>query len=322
MDFKQLRYFLSVVEEGAISSAAKRIPIAQPALTRQLRLLEESVGATLLLRSRQGIRLTAAGEAFHVEASRLLREFEQAKANARRIAAGQLGQLRLGVTVMHLWAPQVVQLLNAFREQYPDVTLKVMSLLSAPQIDALKRQQLDAGLLFFPPADDAELDSHTLYEDRLVLVTSTGSRLASDPPRRLADLNGEDFIWFERSATPAYHDKLIHAFQRRGFTPHVVQEGTDNATMLCLVAAGMGCTILPEMTMSGAPEGVVWHRLEDLDLPLPLKLVWRRDTNLPAVHRLIEVASRILSTDGGGMAPRAGRPAGQPTSPSATPSDS
>lgn len=307
MDFRQLKYFLRVVEEGAISSAAKQIPIAQPALTRQLRMLEDNVGATLLLRSRQGIKLTAAGETFHSEVSRLLREFEQTKQNARRIAAGKLGQLRLGVTVMHLWSPQIVQLLNEFREQYSDVTLKIMSLLSAPQIKALKRQQLDAGLLFFPPQDDTDLCSHKLYEDRLVLVTSVGSRLASDPPRRLADLNGEDFIWFDRSATPAYHDKLIHAFQRRGFTPHVVQEGTDNATMLCLVAAGMGCTILPERTMLGASRDVVCHQIEDLDLILPLELVWRRDTSLPAVHRLIDVAESILTTDAKDVVPRAGR---------------
>ncbi|KJZ15037.1 MULTISPECIES: LysR family transcriptional regulator [Halomonas] len=290
MDFKQLRYFLTVVEEGAISSAARKIPLAQPALTRQLRLLEESVGATLLERSRQGVSLTAAGVAFHGEARRLLREFETAKLDARRIADGQLGQLRLGVTVMHLWVPQIVKLLNGYRQRYPDVSLKVQSLLSAPQVEALRHHQLDAGMLFFPPDDDDQLDSHCLYEDRLVLVASEGSRLAQHPPSRLADLAGEDFIWFERSATPVYHDKLIHAFQRRGFTPHVVQEGTDNATMLCLVAAGMGCTILPEMTMAGAPEGVVSFPLEDLDIVLPLMLVWRRDASLPAVRRLIEVA--------------------------------
>ncbi|WP_129139385.1 LysR family transcriptional regulator [Modicisalibacter coralii] len=296
MDFKQLRYFVTVVEEGSISAAAKSIPLAQPALSRQLQLLEESVGAPLLMRSRHGVRLTAAGEAFHDEVRRLLGEFEQAKRNARRIADGQLGQLRLGVTVMHLWVPQIVRLLNDFRLRHPEVTLRVMSLLSAPQIEGIREQRLDAGMLFFPPEDDDELCRHCLYEDRLVLVTSAGSSLAESPPSRLADLNGEDFIWFERSDTPTYHDKLIHAFQRRGFTPHVVQEGTDNATMLCLVAAGMGCTILPEMTMAGAPEGVVSHRLDDLDLVLPLMLVWRRDASLSAVHRLIELAeSRSLA---------------------------
>ncbi|WP_136069098.1 LysR family transcriptional regulator [Modicisalibacter radicis] len=290
MDFKQLRYFMAVVEEGKISAAAASLPLAQPALTRQLQLLEESVGAALLRRSRQGVTLTAAGEAFHRDVGRLLSDFEQAKRNARRVADGQLGQLRLGVTVMHLWVPKITQLLNAFRHHYPEVTLKVVSLLSGPQIDALRRDQLDAGILFFPPEDDVSLCYHRLYDDRLVLVTRAGSRLAERPPRRLAELDGEDFIWFDRSATPTYHDRLIHAFQRAGFTPHVVQEGTDNATMLCLVAAGMGCTILPEMTMAGAPAGVVCHRLEDLELSLPLMLVWRRDASLPAVHRLIEVA--------------------------------
>lgn len=101
MDFKRLKYFQVVVEEGAISSAARRVPLAQPALSRQLQLLEDEVGTTLLIRSRHGIRLTAAGEAFYRDTRRLLGEFEQAKRNARRIADGQFGQLRLGVTVMH-----------------------------------------------------------------------------------------------------------------------------------------------------------------------------------------------------------------------------
>ncbi|SEM36903.1 LysR family transcriptional regulator [Halomonas caseinilytica] len=290
MDFKQLKYFLTVVEEGAISSAARRIPLAQPALSRQLQLLEEDVGAPLLSRSRHGVCLTAAGEAFSRDTRRLLADFEQAKQNARRIADGHLGRLRLGVTVMHLWVPQITRLLNRFRERYPGVTLQVVSLLSGPQVEALRQGELDAGMLYFPPEEDDSLCHHCLYEDHLVLVTSASSSLARHPPRRLAELNGEDFIWFDRSATPTYHDKLIHAFQRVGFTPNVVQEGADNATMLCLVAAGMGCSILPAMTMAGSPEGVVSHRIEDLDIVLPLMLVWRRDAGLPAVRRLIEIA--------------------------------
>ncbi len=291
MDFKRLNYFQIVVEEGSITAAAKRIPLAQPALTRQLQLLEEEVGTTLLNRSRTGVRLTMAGKAFYRDTRKLLSEFEQAKRSAQRISEGQLGQLHLGVTVMHLWVPQITALLNAFRERYPEVSLKVDSILSAPQVEAIRREELDAGILFFPPDDEA-LCSHCLYEDHLVLVTSATSRLARHPPKKLSDLNNEEFIWFDRSATPTYHDKLIHAFQRADFTPHVVQEGADNATMLCLVAAGMGCTILPAMTMAGAPEGVVSHRVSDLDLKLPLMLVWRRDSGLSAVQKFIEIAEK------------------------------
>lgn len=289
MDFKRLNYFQIVVDEGSITAAAKRIPLAQPALTRQLQLLEDEVGTMLLTRSRNGIRLTVAGRAFYCDTRKLVGEFEQAKRNAQRIADGHLGQLHLGVTVMHLWVPQITGLLNCFRERYPEVSLKVDSLLSGPQVEAIRREQLDAGILFFPP-DDESLCSHCLYEDHLVLVTSATSRLAKHPPKRLSELNNEEFIWFDRSASPTYHDKLIHAFQRADFTPHVVQEGADNATMLCLVAAGMGCTILPAMTMAGAPKGVISHRVRDLDLKLPLMLVWRRNSGLSAVHKLIEIA--------------------------------
>lgn len=297
MDFKRLNYFQAVVEEGSITSAAKHIPLAQPALSRQLQLLEEEVGTALLTRSRNGVSLTVAGRGFYRDTRKLLSEFEQAKRNAQRVADGQLGQLHLGVTVMHLWVPQITGLLNCFRERYPEVSLKVQSLLSGPQVDAIRHEQLDAGILFFPP-DDENLSSHCLYEDRLVLVTSASSRLARHPPKRLRELNNEEFVWFDRSATPNYHDKLIQAFQRADFTPHVVQEGADNATMLCLVAAGMGCTVLPEMVMSSAPSGVVSHRIDDLDLKLPLMLVWRRHSGLSAVNKLIEIAeSRSLEAD-------------------------
>lgn len=282
---------MTVVEEGKIVLAAKRIPLAQPALTRQLQLLEEEVGTLLLNRSRNGVTLTAAGKIFYRDTRKLLAELEQAKLNACRIADGQLGQIRLGVTVMHLWVPKITRLLSNFRDHYPDVSLNITSLLSGPQIEEIRRGRLDAGILFFPPEDDHELVSHCLYEDHLVLVTSLGSDLDKHPPRRLSELNGEDFIWFDRSASPIYHDKLIHTFQRGKFTPKVVQEGSDNATMLCLVAAGMGCTILPAMTMAGAPEGVVSHCLADLDISLPLMLVWRRDASLPAMNRLIETAA-------------------------------
>ncbi|MCC4264767.1 LysR family transcriptional regulator [Oceanimonas baumannii] len=290
MDFKQLKYFIAIAEEGSMSSAARNIPIAQPALTRQIRLLEESVGAALFTRSQKGIVLTQAGESFYRDTKRLLNEFELAKRNASAIASGRLGTLSLSVTVMHLWVPQITELISQFRHAYPDISIKIFSLLSGPQVDAIRQGRLDIGMLFFPPEDDDELSSRCLYKDRLVLVTSKGSRLATQLPNKLADLNGEDFIWFDRAASPAYHDKLIHSFQKVGFTPHVIQEGADNATMMSLVATGMGCTILPEMTMAGAPPGVISHRIPDLTLELPLMLVWRKDSRNPALHPLIDMA--------------------------------
>ena len=275
-----------------MSSAARKIPIAQPALTRQIRLLEENVGAALFTRTQKGVALTLAGESFYRDTKRLIAEFNQARQNARAIASGHLGTLSLSVTVMHLWVPQITQLISRFRHTYPNINLKIFSLLSGPQVDAIREGRLDIGMLFFPPEDDAELSCQCLYKDNLVLVTSEHSPLAKHPPKKLADLNNADFIWFERAATPSYHDKLIHSFQRVGFTPHVVQEGADNATMMCLVAAGMGCTILPEMTMAGAPQGVVSHRIPDLTLELPLMLVWRKNSSNPALLPLVEMAMK------------------------------
>lgn len=295
MDLRQLRYFLAVVKAGSFSAAARQIHIVQPALTRQIRALEEDVGAKLLHREARGISLTEAGRAFMRDTEAILEQLDQAAEKARKIEQGQVGELMLGVTAMHLWVPGLMQFLKTFRTRHPEVMLKLNTILSGPQIDAIQRGQLDAGLLFFPPQDDDQLNTLKLYTDRLVLVTQSESKLAQSPPRRLADLGEEGFVWFDREMTPNYHDQLISHFQHCGFTPNVVEKGNDNATMLSLVASGIGCTLLPRLTLAGAPPGVVSIELEDLDFPLDLMLTWRRDSLNPVTRNLIALAKEHVA---------------------------
>lgn len=113
--------------------------------------------------------------------------------------------------------------------------------------------------------------------------------MGNSPPTKLAELNGADFIWFPRSVSPDYHDQLIYSFRKAGFTPHVTQEGTDNSSLLSLVAAGVGCSILPAAAGLNSPESVAFFQLDDLDIELPLQLVWRTDNTSPALLRFVEV---------------------------------
>lgn len=295
MDLRQLRYLLAVVEAGSFSAAARQIHIVQPALTRQIRALEESVGATLLHRQSKGVSLTAAGQSFVRDITYLFEHLENAAEKARRIEQGYSGELMLGVTAMHLWVPGLTRFLKTFRTSYPGIMLKLNTILSGPQITAIRLGQLDAGLLFFPPEDDDQLETLKLYTDHLVLVTQSDSRLAHTPPRRLADLGEEGFIWFDREMTPNYHDQLIGHFQQCGFTPNVIEKGNDNTTMLSLVASGIGCTVLPRLTLAGAPPGVVSFELEDLRFPLDLMLTWRRDRISPVTQNLIDLAREHVS---------------------------
>ena len=299
MDFKQLRYFLAVVDERSISSAARKIPIAQPALTRQLHLLETDLGVQLFHRTHQGIILTAAGTSFYENTQRLLKDFEATKQEVKNIANGQYGALRIGITPIHHWIPNITSLLNKFRKQHSNVELFIEPRLSGSQIEAIHNNLQDVGIMFLHPETQPELRGECLYKDHMVLVTSKHSSLAKNPPTCLADLNGEDFIWFKRGSTPSSYDKLHLSFKESGFTPNIVQECSDNTTMRCLVAAGMGCSLLPALTMTDAPDELVSYRIPDLTLELPLMLVWHPLYTTPAVEHLVSLSTAMEWAESG-----------------------
>lgn len=290
MELRHLRYFVAITEHGSISQAARAVHIAQPALTKQMRDLEEELGVVLLERRSRGIDLTPAGRQFLADAVRILDEAAAAKERAVRVNNGQMGSLSVAITVLHALLPIFSQILRAFRLSQPGVSISLRQMLSGPQIEGIRSGKLDAGLLFFRPTNDESLEGTTIYQEPLALAVPRDSALANNPPKRLRELGGKEFIWFPRSVSPDYHDQLIYSFRKAGFTPRVTQEGTDNGSILGLVAAGLGCTILPATARLNAPDSVVFLQVEDLDIQLPLELVWRSDNNSPALQRFVEAA--------------------------------
>lgn len=290
MELRHLRYFVAVAQHGGISQAARALHIAQPALTKQIRDLEEELGIALVERQARGIDLTLGGRQFLVDAIRILDEAAAAKERALRVSNGQIGSLSIAMTVQHALLPIFSQIMRAFRANQPGVSISLRHMLSGPQIEGIRSGELDAGFLFFRPADDESLASTTVHQEPLVLAVPRNSRLASEPPKSLRELNGVDFVWFPRSVSPDYHDRLIHCFRKAGFTPRVTQEGMDNNLVLSLVAAGLGCTILPGAARLNAPDSVLFLQVADLDIQLPLELVWRSANSSPALQRFVEVA--------------------------------
>ena len=293
MDLKQLRYFISVVDEKSFSEAARQIHIAQPALTRQVKALEEELGVTLLLRLSRGVKLTTAGEAFYEDAQKILEQILRAEQKVRLINNGHTGELIIGITVMHLWIEEISEFLKTFRKNFPKVMLKINTILSGPQIDLLQRGQQDLGVMYFP-SSDSRFDSIKLYTDKLVLVTQTGSDLSKENPKKLIDIGHSRFVWFDRKDTINYHDNLISHFSQNDFFPNIVERGSDNGAMLSLVASGVGCTIVPKATTLNLPPSLTVIELEDLDLSLEMMLVWRQDLITPTVQNFINVAKEYL----------------------------
>jgi DNA-binding transcriptional LysR family regulator len=292
MELRQLKYFIAAAELGSISEASRSLYIAQPALTKQIHLLEDELGVPLLARLPRGISLTAAGKQFLGDAKRIVEDINLAKQQALRASTGKIGNLSVGIAILHYLPPDVAATLKAFRDALPDVSVSLRQVLSGPQVDLIRNGELDAGFLFFRPTNDESLQGLLFAKQHLVLAMPKEPSWTDNPPKRLSDLNGRDFVWFPRNATPLYHDQIIACFRKHGFVPNVVVEGIDNHALLTLVAAGMGCAVLPDLARGLVSPQIEFVELEDLDLDMPLELVWRTDNDSPVLQQLISIARK------------------------------
>ncbi len=288
MDFKRLANFVAVVEHGTLGRAAKTLFVAQPALTRQLQLLEEDVGVQLLKRSARGVRPTAAGSIFLRGARKLLADYEETKRAALRASQGEEGSLAVGVSDIYSWHPTVASAVRAFKTRFPAVGFNLAPLLSGEIVARVLSGDLDCGFVLMT-STDARLKALPVLRDGLSLAVHRQSPLAAHPPRNLRQLAGADLILSSRAATPWLFDLLIHACHRRGLTPRVAHEGATHSAVLALVAAGMGCALLPDAVHLRRPDDVLLLKLSDLKEELQIQLVWRDEDSSPTIARFVEV---------------------------------
>ena len=278
MELRHLRYFVAVGEEQHYGRGAHRLRVAQPALSRQIQDLEEEVGFKLFERLSRGVKLSTAGKLFLEEARRILQQVDDATRRAKRVAAGQSGTLRAGFIESMSWHGVVPDSFRQFRERQPDAELQINPLSSSEQIAAVRSGQLDAGFLFAIADIDRELAQLNIALVNLMLAVPRGYPLAKSKALRLRDLSTASFIWFPRRESPRFYDRLMHACFRGGLkSPHVVQEGVNEATILSLVSCGLGVAFVSSATRWRCPENVVLLSVSDLKLPLPFALVWRKD---------------------------------------------
>ncbi|NHH99733.1 LysR family transcriptional regulator [Oceanimonas sp. MB9] len=289
MDIKKLRYFLSVVNEGSITSAAKKIPIAQPALTRQIRLLEESLNTRLLDRNYKGVALTAAGEFLYESARRLVDEFDSIIMQTKEIADENTESLAIGITTIHPYIPGISGLISRFRAQNPNIKLSLESMLSGPQTSAILEGRIDAGILFMEDEDESLFDTFTISTYPMAVISNRYAGLLVTPPNSLHDLDGLPFIRFKRTSTPGSYDRIDQHFRDAGITPNVIQECHDDITIRSLVATGMGYAIMPGILAAG-DDNLIAYQLDDLDIDSSLKLAWRKGSTSEEIETLLAIA--------------------------------
>ena len=300
MELRHLRYFVAVGEEQHYRRASRRLRVAQPALSRQIRELEEDVGFKLFDRLPRGVKLSAAGRLFLEDARRILQAVNEATARAARVARGQSGTLRVGFPENASWHGAVPDSFRRFRERQPDAELQLQPAASWEQLDTIRSGRLDAGFVNFMPDSDPDLDQLPVAIQHIELAAPKRHPLAKLKKLLLRDLMDASFIWFPRRASPALYDRLMQECYRGGLTsPRIVQEGLNEATILSLVSTGLGVGLVLASARWRCPETVAILRVVDLTVPMTLALAWRRDNTSPLLANFIgEVAALARGASG------------------------
>jgi len=294
MELRHLRYFMMVGEEQHYGRASRKLRVAQPALSRQIQNLEEEIGFKLFDRLPRGVKLSAAGTLFLEDARRILEAVSEATARATRVARGQTGTLRVGFPENASWQGVVPDSFRRFREQQPDAELQLQPLPSLEQLDAIRSGRLDAGFLNFMPKADAELDQLVVAIQDVELAVPKRHPLTKIKKLRLRDLADAPFVWFPRSANPAFYDRMMHECYRGGLrAPRIIQEGFNEATILSLVSTGLGVGWVLGSARWRCPKTVVIRPVVDLNIPLTLTLSWRRDNTSPLLERFVGEVQRL-----------------------------
>lgn len=287
MELRHLRYFVAVGEEQHYGRAARRLHVAQPALSRQVQDLESEIGFQLFDRLPRGVRLSAAGKSFLADARLILQQVSEATVRAGRVARGLAGTLRVGFTESASWHGVVPDSFRQFRVGQPDAELQLSPLSSLDQVHALRSGRLDAGFIFNMQTDP-ELDQLKAASQQLVLAAPKGHPLTRLKRLRLRDLTDADFVWFPRRQSPTYYDRLMQACAHGGLNaPRVVQEAVDQATLLSLVTCRLGVAFVSDATRWRCPKDVVLRPVVDLVLPITFSLVWRKDNTSPLLARFV-----------------------------------
>jgi DNA-binding transcriptional LysR family regulator len=244
MELRQIRSFLSIAETLHFGRTAELIHLSQPALSLQIRALEEELGVRLFERNRRKTTLTAAGCAFRDDAAAALSQLDQAIRRARLAANGKLGQLRIGF-ISTMGTEIVPNIVRQFRESNPEVEFSLRAITTADQIPMLETGSLDIGFLRLPIGGHPALDVVTVHREPFLLVVPSSHNLAKRKRVRLHELSGHEFVMYERTHAPGFHDLILGILREAKIVPNVSQTAAEISTLVSLVAAHMGVAILP-----------------------------------------------------------------------------
>ncbi len=289
-----LRYFVVLAEERHFGRAAQRLFITQPPLSTALKTLEEDLGVVLVERDAKHFTLTPAGDAFLLEARKVLAQLQRAADVVRSVSQGMAGRLDVGITGSMVYR-NVPQYCNRFLANRPDVELCMHEMSTGEQLRALASGDLDVGFLNigYPPDELALL---ALDSETLVACLPSNHALANEADLDLTQLAHDDFVMFARDVSPANYDNVIACMHQAGIHPRTSHAARQWLTVVALVSTGCGVALVPACMAKAGINDVRFVPLRGVKMLTPAIMAWRKNDDRVLLAALIETVRECVQS--------------------------
>lgn len=275
MTIDQLKNFIIVADVLNFRKATESIYIAQPALSRQIQVLENELGAHLFDRSKKQIQLTTAGVYFRKEAQRIVEQLEQAKKRTAQIYKGEAGEITIG-HVSSAMQSIIPSFLKRIQTSLPNLKIGLLESTNRMIFTKINNRELDFGIVPNAAAPST-INSVVIYRENFALITPGNYKLSKKTFRSLKQYAGDNWILPPQIEGFGYLELLYRIFQNHGFTPNVVYESPNSSTVLRLVGAGLGVTLIGKSALNGLDLDIKHIELDKLAEKVEMRLVWLKD---------------------------------------------
>ncbi|WP_299763031.1 LysR substrate-binding domain-containing protein [Ramlibacter sp.] len=294
MDLRQMKYFVALAEELNFGRAAARLHMAQPPLTRQIRAIEEQLGAVLFLRTSRGVELTEAGRVLLAEAPNVLSLARRAEDRTRQAGQGLIGQLDVGIfgsAVLDV----IPRILARFHRDRPQVKISLHNQTKAEQIQALRERRIAVGFNRLVP-EEPGLAVEVVLRERMMVGLHESHPLCARKVVSVRDLHGQPMILYPNLPMPGLAQEVMDAFRADGVRLEIAQQVEDVLTCVALVASGFGSCITTESAASLRLPGIVYRPFRSALLKdLELSCLYRQDDTSPILADFLALVRSFRS---------------------------
>ena len=290
MEFRYLRYFVTVAECQHFTRAAEKLGIAKPPLSQQIKKLEQEIGVPLLERLPRGVSLTPAGAVLYQDAVKILSQLDHAVQRTKQVARGERNQIRLGFASSTVVSQQVLELVRGLQEHHPDVDFQPVEQPMPSLVETLRQQEVDLAFLRLPCYASEHVAHTALFDDPFKLVVPADHPLATYQSVTLSQLGKDPIILFPRDIGPGLHDALSDALKSAGLTPSSASLAPQLHSATAMVSAGFGVALVPASLTTQLSDHVSVVSLLQMPLSSQVVLAWQRTNTAHVVRRCITTA--------------------------------